>query len=184
MITYLDTAAIASQSKSADDIIRSATFPAAHAPSLDDSSRSEGGRRPYSLTVLGTVGSWWVCLHCCLQAVEQTLTTTLLFLSSAPAAPKSSNASLLLSEHPPLFGRYSLCLWVLLAQSRRVGLVSVAATLFSAWGSISFAALVHLVRQLNTIVPQMTWTEITETDFKLTFVCLSYIVPFCVFDIR
>uniref|UniRef100_A0A8D3CX53 Actin binding LIM protein 1a n=1 Tax=Scophthalmus maximus TaxID=52904 RepID=A0A8D3CX53_SCOMX len=40
-----DTAAIASQSKSADDIIRSATFPAAHAPSLDDSSRSEGGRR-------------------------------------------------------------------------------------------------------------------------------------------
>uniref|UniRef100_A0A665WVC1 Actin binding LIM protein 1a n=1 Tax=Echeneis naucrates TaxID=173247 RepID=A0A665WVC1_ECHNA len=36
-----DTAAIARQSKSADDIIRSATFPAAHAPSPDDSSRSE-----------------------------------------------------------------------------------------------------------------------------------------------
>ncbi|XP_035463046.1 actin-binding LIM protein 1 isoform X11 [Scophthalmus maximus] len=52
-----DTAAIASQSKSADDIIRSATFPAAHAPSLDDSSRSEGGRRPYSLTVLAPIGT-------------------------------------------------------------------------------------------------------------------------------
>uniref|UniRef100_A0A4W6CCU3 Actin binding LIM protein 1a n=1 Tax=Lates calcarifer TaxID=8187 RepID=A0A4W6CCU3_LATCA len=50
-----DTAAIARQSKSADDIIRSATFPAAHAPSPDDSSRSEGDRWPYSLAVLGTV---------------------------------------------------------------------------------------------------------------------------------
>nr|XP_019947196.1 PREDICTED: actin-binding LIM protein 1 isoform X8 [Paralichthys olivaceus] len=52
-----DTAAIALQSKSADDIIRSATFPAAHAPSLDDSSRSEGDRWPYSLTVLVPIGS-------------------------------------------------------------------------------------------------------------------------------
>ncbi|XP_028278495.1 actin-binding LIM protein 1a isoform X3 [Parambassis ranga] len=51
-----DTAAIARQSKSADDIIRSATFPAAHAPSPDDSSRSEGDRWPYSLTVLGSEG--------------------------------------------------------------------------------------------------------------------------------
>ncbi|XP_047459056.1 actin-binding LIM protein 1a isoform X18 [Mugil cephalus] len=49
-----DTAAIARQSKSADEIIRSATFPAAHAPSPDDSSRSEGDRWPYSLTVLGS----------------------------------------------------------------------------------------------------------------------------------
>ncbi|XP_068423412.1 actin-binding LIM protein 1a isoform X2 [Clinocottus analis] len=47
-----DTDAIARQSKSADDIIRSATFPAAHAPSLDDSSRSEGDRWPCSLSVL------------------------------------------------------------------------------------------------------------------------------------
>uniref|UniRef100_A0A7N9B0H9 Actin binding LIM protein 1 n=1 Tax=Mastacembelus armatus TaxID=205130 RepID=A0A7N9B0H9_9TELE len=46
----------ARQSKSADEIIRSATFPAAHAPSLDDSSRSEGDHWPYSLAVLGTVG--------------------------------------------------------------------------------------------------------------------------------
>nr|XP_043902436.1 actin-binding LIM protein 1a isoform X10 [Solea senegalensis] len=45
----------ARQSKSADDIIRSATFPAAHAPSSDDSSRSEGDCWPYSLTLLGTV---------------------------------------------------------------------------------------------------------------------------------
>ncbi|XP_034464639.1 actin-binding LIM protein 1a isoform X7 [Hippoglossus hippoglossus] len=52
-----DTAAIVLQSKSADDIIRSATFPAAHAPSLDDSSRSEGDRRPYSLAVLAPIGS-------------------------------------------------------------------------------------------------------------------------------
>lgn len=57
MITNLDTAAIARQSKSADEIIRSATFPAAHAPSPDDSSRSEGDHWPYSLAVLGTVGS-------------------------------------------------------------------------------------------------------------------------------
>uniref|UniRef100_A0AAQ6A7J7 Actin binding LIM protein 1a n=1 Tax=Amphiprion ocellaris TaxID=80972 RepID=A0AAQ6A7J7_AMPOC len=52
---YKQHAAIARQSKSADDIIRSATFPAAHAPSPDDSSRSEGDRWPYSLAVLGTV---------------------------------------------------------------------------------------------------------------------------------
>lgn len=51
-----DTAAIARQSKSGDDIIRSATFPAAHAPSPDDSSRSEGDRWPYSLAVLGSEG--------------------------------------------------------------------------------------------------------------------------------
>uniref|UniRef100_A0A674MS18 Actin binding LIM protein 1a n=1 Tax=Takifugu rubripes TaxID=31033 RepID=A0A674MS18_TAKRU len=42
----LDMAAIARQSKSADDIIRSATFPAAHAPSPDDTPPgSEGGQR-------------------------------------------------------------------------------------------------------------------------------------------
>uniref|UniRef100_A0A8C7YXY1 Actin binding LIM protein 1a n=1 Tax=Oryzias sinensis TaxID=183150 RepID=A0A8C7YXY1_9TELE len=48
-----DSAAVAHQSKSADEIIRSATFPAAHAPTLDDSwwseadccPRSEGRRR-------------------------------------------------------------------------------------------------------------------------------------------
>uniref|UniRef100_A0A674MNL4 Actin binding LIM protein 1a n=1 Tax=Takifugu rubripes TaxID=31033 RepID=A0A674MNL4_TAKRU len=41
-----DMAAIARQSKSADDIIRSATFPAAHAPSPDDTPPgSEGGQR-------------------------------------------------------------------------------------------------------------------------------------------
>uniref|UniRef100_A0A3Q1CJ21 Actin binding LIM protein 1a n=1 Tax=Amphiprion ocellaris TaxID=80972 RepID=A0A3Q1CJ21_AMPOC len=53
---YKQHAAIARQSKSADDIIRSATFPAAHAPSPDDSSRSEGDRWPYSLAVLGSEG--------------------------------------------------------------------------------------------------------------------------------
>uniref|UniRef100_A0A7N8YFC4 Actin binding LIM protein 1 n=1 Tax=Mastacembelus armatus TaxID=205130 RepID=A0A7N8YFC4_9TELE len=51
----------ARQSKSADEIIRSATFPAAHAPSLDDSSRSEGDHWPYSLAVLGTN------FHMCVQ---------------------------------------------------------------------------------------------------------------------
>ncbi|XP_025753271.1 actin-binding LIM protein 1 isoform X10 [Oreochromis niloticus] len=51
-----DTASIARQSKSADEIIRSATFPAAHAPFPDDSSRSEGDRWPYSLTALGSEG--------------------------------------------------------------------------------------------------------------------------------
>ncbi|KAJ4949327.1 hypothetical protein JOQ06_020842 [Pogonophryne albipinna] len=51
-----DTDAIARQSKSADEIIRSATFPAAHAPSPDDSSRSEGDRWPCSLAVLGSEG--------------------------------------------------------------------------------------------------------------------------------
>uniref|UniRef100_A0A665WVV3 Actin binding LIM protein 1a n=1 Tax=Echeneis naucrates TaxID=173247 RepID=A0A665WVV3_ECHNA len=53
---YKQHAAIARQSKSADDIIRSATFPAAHAPSPDDSSRSEGDHWPYSLAVLGSEG--------------------------------------------------------------------------------------------------------------------------------
>ncbi|XP_032378654.1 actin-binding LIM protein 1 isoform X11 [Etheostoma spectabile] len=47
-----DTDAIARQSKSGDDIIRSATFPAAHAPSPDDSPRSEGDHWPCSLAVL------------------------------------------------------------------------------------------------------------------------------------
>lgn len=56
MVINLDTAAIAHQIKSADEIIRSATFPAAHAPSPDDSSRSEGDYWPHSLAVLGTVG--------------------------------------------------------------------------------------------------------------------------------
>ncbi|XP_037637498.1 actin-binding LIM protein 1-like isoform X13 [Sebastes umbrosus] len=51
-----DSDAIARQSKSADEIIRSATFPAAHAPSPDDSSRSEGDRWPCSLAVLGSEG--------------------------------------------------------------------------------------------------------------------------------
>uniref|UniRef100_A0A3B4YP80 Actin binding LIM protein 1a n=1 Tax=Seriola lalandi dorsalis TaxID=1841481 RepID=A0A3B4YP80_SERLL len=54
---YKQHAAIARQSKSADDIIRSATFPAAHAPSPDDSSWSEGDHWPYSLAVLGTIQS-------------------------------------------------------------------------------------------------------------------------------
>ncbi|XP_076022455.1 actin-binding LIM protein 1a [Genypterus blacodes] len=51
-----DTAAIAPYSKSADEIIRSATFPAAHAPSPDNSSRSAGDHWPYSLAVLGAEG--------------------------------------------------------------------------------------------------------------------------------
>ncbi|KAM4592223.1 actin-binding LIM protein 1a isoform 7-T8 [Odontesthes bonariensis] len=51
-----DTAAIAHQSKTADEIIRSATFPAAHAPSPDDSPRSEGDCWPHSLAVLGSEG--------------------------------------------------------------------------------------------------------------------------------
>ncbi|XP_032409456.1 actin-binding LIM protein 1 isoform X9 [Xiphophorus hellerii] len=51
-----DTAAVAQQSKFGEDIIRSATFPAAHAPSLDDSSRSEGDCWPHSLAVLGSEG--------------------------------------------------------------------------------------------------------------------------------
>ncbi|XP_029305307.1 actin-binding LIM protein 1 isoform X15 [Cottoperca gobio] len=51
-----DTDAIARQSKSADEIIRSATFPAAHAPSPDDRSRSEGDRWSCSLAVLGSEG--------------------------------------------------------------------------------------------------------------------------------
>ncbi|XP_038150633.1 actin-binding LIM protein 1a isoform X16 [Cyprinodon tularosa] len=51
-----DLAAVAHQSKSGEDIIRSATFPAAHAPSLDDSSLSEGDCWPHSLAVLGSEG--------------------------------------------------------------------------------------------------------------------------------
>ncbi|XP_061646891.1 actin-binding LIM protein 1-like isoform X1 [Phyllopteryx taeniolatus] len=49
---YKQYAAIARQSKSADDIIRCATFPAAHAPSPDDSSQSEGDCWPSSNAVL------------------------------------------------------------------------------------------------------------------------------------
>ncbi|CAJ1067851.1 actin-binding LIM protein 1-like isoform X2 [Xyrichtys novacula] len=51
-----DAATLARQVKTGDDIIRSATFPAAHAPSPDDSSRSEGDRWPCSLAVLGSEG--------------------------------------------------------------------------------------------------------------------------------
>ncbi|KAM6956512.1 actin-binding LIM protein 1a [Aplochiton taeniatus] len=53
-----DSAAVAPQSKSGDDIIRSATFPAAHAPSADDSSQIEGDLWPNvrSLSVLGSEG--------------------------------------------------------------------------------------------------------------------------------
>ncbi|CAL8300192.1 unnamed protein product [Merluccius merluccius] len=51
-----DTPALAPPSKSADDIIRSATFPAAHAPCRDDSSQSGGDLWPYSLAVLGGEG--------------------------------------------------------------------------------------------------------------------------------
>ncbi|KAF7219641.1 transcript variant X11 [Nothobranchius furzeri] len=52
-----DAAAIAHQRKSADEIIRSATFPAAHAPSPDDNSLSEGDCWPHSLAVLAPIGS-------------------------------------------------------------------------------------------------------------------------------
>ncbi|XP_047206721.1 actin-binding LIM protein 1-like isoform X12 [Girardinichthys multiradiatus] len=48
-----DTAALAHQSRSGEDIIRSATFPAAQALSLDDSSQSEGDCWPHSFAVLG-----------------------------------------------------------------------------------------------------------------------------------
>lgn len=78
----LDTAAIARQSKSADDIIRSATFPAAHAPSPDDSSQSEGISWPYALSVLGTVSSGWACSLCCLLAVHRALRHSLAALIS------------------------------------------------------------------------------------------------------
>uniref|UniRef100_A0A3B3ILI3 Actin binding LIM protein 1a n=1 Tax=Oryzias latipes TaxID=8090 RepID=A0A3B3ILI3_ORYLA len=47
-----DSAAVAHQSKSADEIIRSATFPAAHAPTPDDSWWSEADCCPRSLTLL------------------------------------------------------------------------------------------------------------------------------------
>lgn len=113
VVTNLDTTAIAHQSKSADDIIRSATFPAAHAPSPDDTLRSEGDRWPYSLAVLGTVGSWWHCLHC----YNRHPTTTYLLLFLPSNCPKSLTASLLLSELT-VFSLYSICLYVLLAQSR------------------------------------------------------------------
>ena len=64
MVTDLDTPALAPPSKCADDIIRSATFPAAHAPCRDDSPQGGGGDLwPYSLAALGTVGSRWACLH-------------------------------------------------------------------------------------------------------------------------
>ncbi|XP_061765993.1 actin-binding LIM protein 1-like isoform X1 [Nerophis ophidion] len=51
-----DTNDIARQSKSADDIIRCATFPAAHAPSPDDNSQREGDCQPDSIAVLGSEG--------------------------------------------------------------------------------------------------------------------------------
>ncbi|KAF7219640.1 transcript variant X14 [Nothobranchius furzeri] len=57
VVTNLDAAAIAHQRKSADEIIRSATFPAAHAPSPDDNSLSEGDCWPHSLAVLAPIGS-------------------------------------------------------------------------------------------------------------------------------
>lgn len=112
----VDSAAIARQSKSGDDIIRSATFPAAHAPSPDDGSRSEGERWPCSLAALGTVGPWRrACSVWC-------------------SSSSSPDAALTLQRIP------------LLATSRSTPLLCTAKALrhfcccvsFSAWGGISF----------------------------------------------
>lgn len=103
MVTNLDTASIARQSKSADEIIRSATFPAAHAPFPDDSSRSEGDRWPYSLTALGTVGSCWACSRCYHSGTIDTLLPPNSPVSNPIAAPRSLTASLLYPRLKLLF---------------------------------------------------------------------------------
>lgn len=149
MVTNLDTASIARQSKSADEIIRSATFPAAHAPFPDDSSRSEGDRWPYSLTALGTVGSCWACSRCYHSGTTDTLLPPNSPVSNPIAAPRSLTASLLYPRLKLLFRHSSICLlrffvFFACAKLKKRCLVSVAVMLLSALGSISFYILLSL----------------------------------------
>lgn len=132
MVTNLDTAAIAPYSKSADEIIRSATFPAAHAPSPDNSSRSAGDHWPYSLAVLGTVGSWWACLHCyplVAQSRHSHLTKIWLFLPSSWT--KSLTVPLLSLRHGLYLRRcYLSFIFACVVQKWWTCLVSFAAMFF------------------------------------------------------
>lgn len=141
----LATAAIARQSKSADDIIRSATFPAAHAPSPDDSSQSEGVSWPYARPVLGTVGSRRACALCCLLG-SASGTSPRLSRSNRSAAKKRLNL------HPgfALSSRRlqgAVGLFPLLAQSRNVSLISVSALLFCAFFNFIFFSC-HIILAL------------------------------------
>lgn len=108
MVANLDAAATAHQRKSADEIIRSATFPAAHAPSPDANSRSEVDCWPRSLAVLGTVGRWWV--FALLPAGETGLATNQLcfFFLLTSSCSTGLAASPLYSELTPLFGHHSV----------------------------------------------------------------------------
>lgn len=133
----LDTAAIARQSKSADDIIRSATFPAAHAPSPDDSSRSEGSPWPCSLAVLGTVGSWWACLHCCLLPVQPApLHNPTLFNFSLLAAAKAYQH---LCFFPSSRCHLGVTMFRLACSQQNFGF-SLSAILFPAWDQLHHSA--------------------------------------------
>lgn len=165
MVTNLDTAAIARQSKSADEIIRSATFPAAHAPSPDDSSRSEGDRWPYSLAVLGTVGSPPMGMFALATSCRCTVHTSpqfnsLLFFPPPFQLPpqKALTASLLYSRLTLPLGRFKYFAFsVLLAQSRSCRLVSAAAT--ALFFPLEVASVSPFLRSLTTMTGALSCVQ-------------------------
>lgn len=191
MVTNLDTASIARQIKSADEIIRSATFPAAHAPFPDDSSRSEGDRWPYSLTALGTVGSCWACSRCYHSGTTDTLLPPNSPVSNPIATPRSLTASLLYPRLKLLFRHSSICLLrflcFLLAQNWRSVvwflLLSCYFLLEAASVSPFYFPLLHTTGPLAVCNGTTNDLDRDNWDWLQTSVCLSYIVLFCVLDI-
>lgn len=152
----LDTAAVARQSKSADDIIRSATFPAAHAPSLDDSSRSAGGQWPCSLAALGTVGSRQACWHCYLlpggrQATHHYLTLVIFYSRCSLTASPLQLQSFLRHNDVLIF---TFCLHrTIEPQTWRLEWVDINCGLKI---DLVFAPHTNLSRQNNNLLPQST----------------------------
>lgn len=157
MVTNLDAAAVAHQRKTADEIIRSATFPAARAPSPDDSSRSEGDCWPRSLVVLGTVGCWWVCLRFYLLLERGSSQTSSAFFCCFFLTFAGWTASLHYCQLLPAF-------------SQRVGFLLPPCCFLLKVASLFCFLFTWWALRLPAAVSQMTWTEITETDFKPLFV--------------
>lgn len=164
----LDTAAIARQSKSADDIIRSATFPAAHAPSPDDSSQSEGISWPYALSVLGTVSSGWACSLCCLLAVHRALRHSLAALISLQQRLNCIPALL----WAPAVSRVSsvFCFTFCMHRAEMSSLILVSA-LFCAWGDFFFFSC-HIIFALASHISATNDLDRDHWDWLQTQYCL------------
>lgn len=173
----LDTAAIARQSKSADDIIRSATFPAAHAPSPDDSSRSEGTCWPYAPSALGTVSSRWACWLCCLLAVHQALRHDQTALISPQQRLTCIPASLRAHAGPRVpsvfFSLRFAC------SEQKCLLISVSALLFCAWGdpptTLSFVSC-HIIFTRASHISATNDLDRDHWDWLQTQFCLVWSV--------